>query len=130
LKIFATSDIHGNFKALSRLTEFINNNRSIDVVLFCGDIVKDYVCGSVLELAELQYHGYRYFKYMLEQIKSNRVYFIRGDHDIFVPDKDDINFLPNLFKVGLESEFIPFEMICIDFYKSNSEGTERELKHH
>lgn len=129
MRIFGTSDIHGNFKTLTKLIKFIRRRRDIDVVVFCGDIAKGYRWSSVSELAELQDEDYRYFKGMIEDIKNKKVYFIRGNHDVFLPDNSDINFLPNAYKQGIEKDLIPFEMMYTDFYKTNREGTEKDLRY-
>jgi Icc-related predicted phosphoesterase len=127
MKIFSTSDIHGNFKSLQKIINFLNKRSDIDTVLFCGDIASDYRGASISELAKLQSEDYMCFKYMISEILNKRVFYIRGNHDVFTPDTDDMNFLPNVYKAGIEKELIPLEIMCIRFYETEREGTELDL---
>lgn len=127
MKIWCTSDIHGRFKELQKIIDFINSRYDIDVVIFAGDIAKDYRWSNILELAEQQMGDYEYFKYMIMKILNKRVYYIRGNHDVFTPDEDDMNFLPNAYKAGIETRFVPLERMYIQFYQIDRECTELEL---
>ncbi|WP_192845051.1 metallophosphoesterase family protein [Clostridium ljungdahlii] len=127
MKIFCTSDIHGRFGYLQKIIDFVNSRYDIDVVIFAGDIVKDYKWSNLLELAQHQMNDYKRFKSMIMKISNRRVYYIRGNHDVFTPDEGDMNFLPNAYKAGIETYFIPFEKMSIQFYQIDRECTELEL---
>lgn len=125
--IFSTSDIHGNFIALRKFISFVNSNKNIDVVLFCGDIAGEHEYETVKELASEQIEDYKCFKEMIKDIKAEKVYYILGNHDVFMPDVDDMNYLPNVVRENKEKKFIPFEMVKINYYGINREGNEKDI---
>ncbi|AWI06723.1 metallophosphoesterase family protein [Clostridium drakei] len=128
MKIFSTSDIHGNFGELQKIIDFANSRIDIDVVIFCGDIAKDYKWSSIKELRTFQSDDYSCFKYMISKILNKRIYYILGNHDVFLPDGTDMNYLTNVYKVGMEDASIPFEMLSNNLYETDREGTEKELE--
>ncbi len=127
MKIFCTSDIHGQFRGLQEIIEFVNRQDDISTVIFAGDIVCDYRSSSILDLAGQQIKDYKFFKFMITEILNKRAYYIRGNHDVFIPDTDDMNFLPNAYEAGIENLFVPFEKMSIQFYDTDRECSELEL---
>ncbi len=128
MKIFCISDLHGKFNHLQKIIDFVNSRPDIDVVIFAGDITKDYRGANIFELQSLQMEDYEYFKLMIKEIKNKVVYFIRGNHDVFEPYIDDINFLPNVYNTGIETRFVPLEKMCIKFLSTSREITELEME--
>lgn len=127
MKIFCTSDIHGRLKNLKKIIDFVNSRYDIHTVIFAGDIAKDHKWSSISELAEKQVDDYECFRSLIMKISDKQVYYIRGNHDVFTPKEEDMNFLPNIYKAGLETSFVPLEKMYIQFYQTERECTELEL---
>lgn len=128
MKIFSTSDIHGRYKGLRKIVDFLNSRGDIDAAIFCGDIAEDYNYSTVRELSRLQAEDYLCFKTMISEIVNKKVYYILGNHDVFLVDKEDMNYLPNAVNANIEHTFIPFEIVNIQFYGINREGNEVDIK--
>ncbi|MCB2292854.1 metallophosphoesterase [Clostridium algoriphilum] len=128
MKIFCTSDIHGRYNNLRKTIDFINSRENIDVAVFCGDISASHEYSTVMELVKIQEEDYLCFKTMISEIKNKKVLYILGNHDLFLVDKDDMNYLPNAISANIENTFIPFEILDIQLYGSNREGNELDIK--
>jgi len=81
-----------------------------------------------MELIKIQEEDYLCFKTLINEIKNKKVYYILGNHDLFLVDKDDMNYLPNASRANIENTFIPFEILDIQLYGSNREGNEQDIK--
>jgi len=128
MKIFCTSDIHGRYNNLRKTVDFINSRDDIEVAIFCGDISARHDYSTVMELIKIQEEDYLSFKTIISEIKNKKVYYILGNHDLFLVDKGDINYLPNASRANIENTFIPFEILDIQLYGSNREGNELDIK--
>jgi hypothetical protein len=130
MNIFSTSDFHGSFFALSTIISYINKKSDIDVVLFCGDIFGDgNYCYTKKDLLLKQEEDYLCFREMIKEIKCSNVYYILGNHDVYIPKSDDMSYLPNAVKMKLESKFVPFEKVCIKHHGTDRECNELEIAH-
>lgn len=128
IKIFSTADIHGDKVKLEKIVDFINRRNDIEVVVFCGDLASDYSYSSIQELTKLQRMDYIFFKESIEKIKQKIVYYIKGNHDVFLEDLQDLKYLRRAVKANIDYKLIPFEMMSIDFYRTNREGTEEDIR--
>lgn len=125
MKIFATSDTHGDFNSYKEIVNFVNNNaEDIDIVMFAGDITGKHLTYDLEGLVELQERDYAFFKTrVLSKINKNiKVMYILGNDDwIEETDFDDRYLLTHL---EMDSEIFGFELVHITPFSTNREETE------
>ena len=71
---YATSDIHGNYKALKQVLDLAKFNYETDTLIVCGDVCDGY--GYTYEVVE-------------ELIKIKNLHFIIGNHDVWFMNNID-----------------------------------------
>ena len=127
MKIFCTSDIHGNKTILNKLVKFINKS-DIEMVFICGDIGGKYRVKSLAELTQKQYQDYDIFlEYMKNIKKGNRNFlYILGNDDYLEGYEWDVNYL---VKVNQYRNFIPFEWVHITPFNTNREANENKIEY-
>jgi len=121
MKIFATSDIHGNKTIINKLYKV---SKLCDLLLVCGDIGgKDVRSKTFRQFSKYQKEESKYFIDALKSLNiSSR--FILGNDDWF--ELEDVNYL-----VKAESmdgiKLVPFEFVLLTPFNTNREANENKL---
>ncbi|WP_252231881.1 metallophosphoesterase [Clostridium sp. ZBS15] len=125
MKIFATSDIHGDFNAYKEIVHFVNNKvEDIDTIMFAGDITGKHLTSNLEELISLQEKDYTFFKVrVLSKInKKIKVMYILGNDDWI--EEQDLDNRYILTHLDNDSNILGFELIHITPFSTNREETE------
>lgn len=121
MKIFATSDIHGNKEIMEKI-RFI----TADLIIICGDIGGKYFgMTSLQQLSEYQKKDCEYLSGVLDSLEIQSR-FILGNDDWF--ESSDSNYLTKPEQFG-EIALIPFEYVLITPFHTNREVNENKLNY-
>lgn len=125
MRIFATSDVHGDFDNYKEIVQFVNSNiEDLDVVMFAGDITGKHLTCDLEELTKLQERDYIFFKLkVLNKInKKIKVMYILGNDDWIEETELDDRYL--LTHLDNDSNILGFELVHITPFSTNREETE------
>ena len=123
MKIFATSDIHGNKALMAKLKEM---SAISDLVLICGDVGgKEYFFRDILDFSAQQRKDAEYLDSLLSDIGATSR-FILGNDDWF--EYDGGNYLSKSEDIGGE-HLVPFEYVGITPFNTNREANENKLRY-
>lgn len=123
MKLFATSDIHGNRKIMDKLTTIAPG---VNLILVCGDIGgKDGRGKSFRQFSEYQRLDADYLSSVLNSIKT-KSRFILGNDDWF--EYEDSHYLQKAETIGTLN-FIPFEYVLLTPFNTNREVNDNKLRY-
>ena len=123
MKIFATSDIHGNRKIMDKLNIVVPG---IDLILVCGDIGgKDGRGKTFRQFSEYQKQDADYLSSVLKNIQTESR-FILGNDDWF--EYADSHYLQREETISGLS-FIPFEFVLLTPFNTNREVNDNKLEY-
>lgn len=123
MKIFATSDLHGNRTIMDKLKVIAPK---VDLILICGDIGgKDGRGKTLRQFSEYQKRDADYLATVLEGIQTESR-FILGNDDWF--EYEDRNYLQRAEIVG-DLTFIPFEYVLLTPFNTNREVNDNKLSY-
>lgn len=123
MKLFATSDIHGNKKIIDKLSIIAPE---VDLILICGDIGgKNFSHKSFRQFSECQKHDADYLTSFLKSTNTESR-FILGNDDWF--DYEDSHYLQNPERIN-SLLFIPFEYVLITPFNTNREANDNKLEY-
>ena len=123
MKIFATSDIHGNRKIMDKLNVVAAD---VDLILICGDIGgKDGRGKTFRQFSEYQKRDADYLSSVLKNIQTESR-FILGNDDWF--EYADGHYLQREETIGGLS-FIPFEYVLLTPFNTNREVNDNKLEY-
>ncbi len=114
MKIFATSDIHGN-KIIMQKMESIIQKHQLDAVIICGDVLENPHVSGFDEYIEHQNRNYQEFKEYVNSLNS-QVLYILGNDDWVDGDKTDKCYLSSQ-----QGVFIPFDFVSVSPFSTNRE---------
>ncbi len=129
MKIFVTSDIHGNSVVIEKIHSFAAQRPDIEYILLCGDITSDY---RAFDYEWIQAEQDKEYFDIVTRFKAigKKVVSIRGNHDTFDLEEDEETYLINN-KYPELSNFIGIEYINFHMYGTtrelSEEGIERKL---
>jgi len=106
VKIFATSDIHGNTIIMQKIETIIQQHQ-LDAVIICGDVLENPHVSGFNEYVEYQNRNYLEFKEYVNSLNS-QVYYILGNDDWVDGDKTDKCYLSSQ-----QGVFIPFDFVSV-----------------
>lgn len=121
MKIFATSDIHGQKKIIDKLSVIAPD---VDLILVCGDIGGKNIAGKTFpQISACQKKDAHYLTTVLSKLRTPSR-FILGNDDWF--EYEDCRYLqePQVFESTL---FIPFEFVLHTPFNTNREVNENKL---
>ena len=123
MKIFATSDVHGNRRIMDKLSIVAAD---VDLILVCGDVGgKDGRGKTFRQFSEYQRQDADYLSSVLKRIKT-KSRFILGNDDWF--EYEDSRYLQKVETInGLT--FIPFEYVLITPFNTNREVNDNKLEY-
>ena len=123
MKIFATSDMHGNRTIINKLADAA---RHCDLLLVCGDIGNKEIRDRTFE--EFSVHQLKDAEYLAGLIENLPVpgRFILGNDDWF--EFSGPGYLNAPETIG-GHEFIPFEFVLITPFNTNREVNENKLRY-
>jgi Icc-related predicted phosphoesterase len=124
MKIFATSDIHGNKKIINRLVNVYENSEA-ELLLICGDIGgKGYQASSALRFGRQQRQDY---DYLVAELKKCTKPFccILGNDDWF--DAHDDYCLSSGETVKFFGDIVAFDFVKITPFNTNRESNENKI---
>ena len=123
MKIFATSDVHGNRRIMDKLSIVAAD---VDLILVCGDVGgKDGRGKTFRQFSEYQRQDADYLSSVLKRIKTNSR-FILGNDDWF--EYEDSRYLQKVETInGLT--FIPFEYVLLTPFNTNREANDNKLEY-
>lgn len=121
MKIFATSDIHGNKNIIDKL---YNVSKICDLLLVCGDIGgRNADRTSLGQFSEYQKKGSKYFINALKSLGMPSR-FILGNDDWF--ELEDPNYLVK-DEIIDGIKLVPFELVLLTPFNTNREANENKL---
>lgn len=121
MKIFVTSDIHGNKTIMDKLK---NIEKIADLILICGDIGgKNTISKTFQQFSDYQMQGAEYLESVLKEL-SIPSRFILGNDDWF--EYDSKYHLTQDEEIKGQN-FIPFEFVSITPFNTNREANENKL---
>lgn len=123
MRIFATSDIHGNRKIMDKLNTIAPD---VDLLLICGDIGgKDGRGKTFRQFSEYQKLDADYLASVLNEIKTESR-FILGNDDWF--EYEDSRYLQKAETInGLT--LVPFEYVLLTPFNTNREVNDNKLEY-
>jgi Icc-related predicted phosphoesterase len=125
MKIFATSDIHGNRDIIDKLPSIVNRG---ELLLICGDIGTKNIRRSTLqEFSKYQQKDADYLLSILNDLPIP-ARFILGNDDWFEIEDENVNYLSKREKIG-EVDLIPFEYVLTTPFSTNREVNENRLNY-
>ena len=123
MKIFVTSDIHGNRKIVDKLNIVAAD---VDLILVCGDIGGKGGRGKTFrQFSEYQKRDADYLSSVLKDIKTESR-FILGNDDWF--EYADSHYLQKAETIG-SFNFIPFEYVLLTPFNTNREVNDNKLEY-
>ena len=123
MRIFVTSDVHGNRVIMGKLTEAA---RLCDMVFVCGDIGNKGIHGkTIMEFSAHQRKDAEYLNDVLNNL-TVPARFILGNDDWF--EFSGESYLDKPETVG-GYDFIPFEFVLITPFNTNREVNENKLRY-
>ncbi|MDD4779171.1 MAG: metallophosphoesterase [Tissierellia bacterium] len=126
MKIFTTSDIHGNQIILEKLKE-LSFKETPDYILVCGDVGGKYFnVKSLIDFSNKQRNDLKHLQDISNECYSkSSLFYILGNDDWF--ESGDIYHLPYCrFK---PEGFIPFEYVSITPFSTNREANENKIEY-
>ena len=123
MKIFATSDIHGNKIIARNLKEFLENS-DVDELIICGDIGGKNWGGTLIEFGKKQKQDLDDILNILQSDKY-RTQFILSNDDWMEADSYDLRYLPNCHYT--KQFLVPFELVHITPFTTNREANENKI---
>lgn len=120
MKLFATSDIHGDQVIMEKLKGYLSKN-AYDKVIFCGDLLSAPESYDFDEYVQKQAEEYMLFREYIKTL-DGEVLYILGNNDWVDGDTDDENYLSRQRDV-----FIPFEYVHLTSAQSNREANENKI---
>lgn len=120
MKIFATSDIHGNRRIMDKLRPIAEG---VDLVLVCGDIGRKVRGKSIRQRAEEQRQDADYLTAVLQSV-GTELRFILGNGDWF--EYTGGSYLRTAEVIG-GLRFVPFEYVRCTPFGTNREANENML---
>ena len=143
MKIFATSDLHGDRQRFEKLTKIPSVFPEVDLVLICGDIGGK-SSDNLEDLHKNQVEDYKLFKQKIDrmrQLSNRRLFYILGNDDWFEPNDsggmeqymywtrllgDDHEVSENR---GRLFHLIPFEYVLTTPFHTNREANENKIQY-
>ena len=123
MKIFATSDLHGNRTIMDKL-EIIAEQ--VDMILICGDITGKHEGRSFMEISKKQREDEIYLCEVLRKCNATS-YFILGNDDWIDIVHD--RFYMDEYIAAYGIPFVPFEWVPITPFNTNREANENKLRY-
>ena len=125
MKIFATSDIHGNKVIADKLPVIAKN---ADLILICGDISGTAIRGKTFR--QFSQYQREYAEYLTSILNSLAIpaRFILGNDDWFDIEADNSCYLSKREYIS-DADLIPFEYVSITPFATNREVNENKLKY-
>lgn len=121
MKIFATSDIHGNRAIMDKLKTIAPK---ADLILICGDVGgKNTINKTFLQFSEYQKRDADYLCTVLDEIDTQSRFILGNDDWFEYQDKNYLNAAETID--GLT--FIPFEFVLLTPFNTNREVNENKL---
>ncbi|MCL1913690.1 MAG: metallophosphoesterase family protein [Eubacteriaceae bacterium] len=125
MKIFATSDIHGNRKIIDKLPQIA---QKAEMLIICGDIGGKNGLPKLGHLSKAQKEDCEYLTAVLDSI-SIPSWFILGNDDWFdIGEEGNKHYLRRREVVG-GIDLIPFEHVLITPFNSNRETNENKIEY-
>lgn len=123
MKIFATSDIHGNRVIMDKLKEIASE---ADLLLICGDIGgKSTWEKTFQQFSDAQKQDAAYLNRILNNI-SKESYFILGNDDWF--EYSGKHYLRRPVEISGDT-LIPFELVLLTPFNTNREANENKISY-
>ncbi|MCR4805729.1 MAG: metallophosphoesterase [Clostridia bacterium] len=133
MKIFATSDLHGNKTWMRLFKKYLKNECDADIVLVCGDIGGSFG-RSFEDMQKNQRMDYAEFLEALYEIESisrfRAIRFILGNDDWFECGPEEPLYLSEKEVIKVDGEkiiLVPFELVHIMPFSTNREANENKL---
>ena len=125
MKIFATSDIHGNRVIIDKLPSIAND---ADLILICGDIGGKGIWGKTPKrFSECQRDDADYLTGVISGL-SIPSRFIPGNDDWFEIEGECAHYLSKREQIG-PADLIPFEFVLVTPFNTNREVNENKLRY-
>lgn len=122
MKIFATSDIHGNKQIMDKLKQI-----EADLILICGDIGAKGGRGKTFkEFSAYQKESADYLCSVLDKMQPTKAKFILGNDDWF---EYECPYYLHEAETMEELKFVPFEFVSVTPFHTNREANENKLEY-
>ncbi|HOQ09991.1 MAG TPA: metallophosphoesterase [Syntrophomonadaceae bacterium] len=116
MKIFATSDIHGNKNIMQKIEQVLQQYQP-DMLLICGDVLVNPRASSFDKYIQKQHRNYQEFKEYVSSLNT-QVFYILGNDDFLEGDATDKCYLNSP-----QGVLVPFDSVSITPFSTYREVT-------